>query len=128
MSTPDADHATKTNSNQADLLKLEGVFKQLGMKERPYSHVAAHSQRTNAKRPFTLKRLAIALRFIAKLRIASREWQKHERTRKMLADKWESYKREDRIRAHQLRFREARAAAAFVPSGGEGRLKGVALP
>ena len=120
--------ANREQSNQADLLKLEGVFKQLGMKERPYSHVAAHNARTNAKRPFTLKRLAIALRFIAKLRIASREWQKHERTRKMLADKWESYKREERIKAHQLRFRETRAAAAFVPPNGGGRLKGVALP
>ncbi|KKY30437.1 putative tropomyosin-1 alpha chain [Diaporthe ampelina] len=120
--------SARDTCNQADLLKLEGVFKQLGMKERPYSHVAAHKERTSAKRPFTLKRLAIALRFIAKLRIAAREWQKHEKTRKMLADKWESYKREDRIRAHQLRFREARAAAAFVPPSGEGMLKGVALP
>lgn len=98
------------------------------MKERPYSHVAAHKERTSAKRPFTLKRLAIALRFIAKLRIAARGWQKQERTRKMLADKWESYKREDRIKAHQLRFRETRAAAAFVPPGSGGRLKDVALP
>jgi hypothetical protein len=98
------------------------------MRERPYSHVAAHKERTNAKRPFTLKRLAIALRFIAKLRIAAREWQKREKTRKMLHDKWESYKREDRIKAHQLRFRETRAAAAFVPAGGDGRLKGVVLP
>lgn len=116
------------NSNQADLLKLEGIFQQLGMKERPYSHVAAHNARTNTKRPFTLKRLAIALRFIAKLRIASREWQKHEKTRKMLADKWESYKREDRIKMHQLRFREARARPGFPSASGEGRLKGVVLP
>ncbi|KUI59434.1 Myosin-9 [Cytospora mali] len=114
--------------NQADLLKLEGMMKQLGMKQRPYSHLAAYKERQSRKRPFSLKRLATVVRFVVRLKMAAKEWQKHEKTRKMLSDKWESYKKQDRIKKHQLRFRETRAKAGLPSTSGEGVLKGVALP
>lgn len=114
--------------NQADLLKLEGMMKQLGMKQRPYSHLAAYKERQSRKSPMTLKRLATAVRFVVRLQMAAREWQKHEKTRRMLSDKWESYKKQERIKKHQLRFRETRAKAGLPSASGEGLLKGVALP
>ncbi|KAK7745987.1 hypothetical protein SLS53_002708 [Cytospora paraplurivora] len=116
------------NSNQADLLKLEGMMKQLGMKQRPYSHLAAYKERQSRKRPFTLKRFATVVRFVVRLQMAAKEWQKHEKTRKMLSDKWEGYKKQERIRKHQLKFRETRAKPGLPSSSGEGLLKGVALP
>lgn len=103
-------------------------MKQLGMKQRPYSHLAAYKERQSRTRPFTLKRFATVVRFVVRLQMAAKEWQKHEKTRKMLSDKWESYKKQDRIKKHQLRFRETRAKAGLPSANGEGLLKGVALP
>lgn len=86
-------------SNKADLVKLDGIMKQLGMKGRPTSSMPAARQIAAAKKqPITLKRVATAIRFVVRCQLSADAWRKHERTRQRLAGAVEEAQKQKRIK------------------------------
>jgi hypothetical protein len=51
---------------------------------------------TNPIRPF--KRVLTAVRFVVRMQMAAREWQKHEHTRRRLADAMDEMMRQERMK------------------------------
>jgi hypothetical protein len=109
-----------TNSNQADLRILSQIHKQLGIKspERLLLSHKAHadpalssgSQKTNAspsRAQRNLRVFAHAVRAIARMRINSKAWGEHEKTRKRLEAAWEETKKREPVRRWMAHHDEA---------------------
>lgn len=84
--------------NKADLVKLDGIMKQLGVKGRPASSMPAARQIAAKKQPITLKRVATAIRFVVRCQLSADAWRKHERTRQRLASAVEEAQKQKRIK------------------------------
>lgn len=104
-------------SNQADLMKLEEIMKQLKMRSRPYSHLQAYKDRASAKRPFTLKRFATIVRFVVRCKIAARNWAVHEATKEKLLAKLDEYAKRDRMKKMSEEFRLEQRARLTAMKG-----------
>ena len=70
------------------------------------------------KRGFRLKHLLIAARFIARTRIAARDWSKHEALRQRLADAYDQQEREQRISRMRDEWRAQMAAKKLIVAPG----------
>ena len=85
------------NSNKAQLRELEVIRTEVlgSRKMLTLPSDAVRQARTPAGRP-TLKTVAIAARFVARLQSSAREWARHETTRKKLASSVEEMRKAKR--------------------------------
>lgn len=94
-------------SNEHDLLKLEALTTQLRVKHQAsQSHIPVISSgkpaQGGATKPgLTLKRFAMVVRAVVRLRMMAREWKRQEELRKTLASRWDEYQRRDAERVEQ---------------------------